>query len=81
MSRLPMLPARVPAAAARLSRPEDPRSVAERSMKSRWATMPVVCFASCSTCTLIAPAKTRRAMPGESLAGPLGAGLGADVLY
>ena len=29
MSRLPMLPGRVPAAAARLSRPEDPRSAAE----------------------------------------------------
>jgi hypothetical protein len=29
MSRLPMLPVRVPAAAARVSRPEDPRSVAE----------------------------------------------------
>ena len=29
MSRLPMLPGRVPAAAVRLSRPEDPRSVAE----------------------------------------------------
>jgi hypothetical protein len=27
------------------------------------------CFASCSTCTLIAPTKTWRAMPGESLAG------------
>ena len=29
MSRLPKLPGRMPAAAARLSRPEDPRSVAE----------------------------------------------------
>jgi|HubBroStandDraft_2_1064218.scaffolds.fasta_scaffold628484_2 hypothetical protein len=29
MSRLPMLPGRVPAPAVRLSRPEDPRSVAE----------------------------------------------------
>ena len=29
MSRLPMLPGRVPAVAVRLSRPEDPRSVAE----------------------------------------------------
>jgi hypothetical protein len=29
MSRLPMLPGRVPTAAARLSLPEDPRSVAE----------------------------------------------------
>ena len=29
MSRLPMLPGRVPAAAVRLWRPEDPRSVAE----------------------------------------------------
>ena len=29
MSRWPMLPGRVPAAAARLSRPEDPRNVAE----------------------------------------------------
>jgi hypothetical protein len=28
------------------------------------------CFASCSTCTLIAPTKTRPAIPGESLAGP-----------
>jgi hypothetical protein len=29
MSRLPMLPDRVPTAAARLSRPEDPRNVAQ----------------------------------------------------
>ena len=35
----------------------------------RRAMLPVLCCASCSTCTLIAPAKTRLAMPGESLAG------------
>jgi hypothetical protein len=63
MSRLPMLPGRVPAAAACLSRPEDPRSVAEALYDESLGD-------DVDSNTLIAPAKTRRAMPSESLAGP-----------
>jgi hypothetical protein len=61
MSRLPMLACRDRKTRATLLR---------RSMTSRWATMPVLCFANYSTYTLIAPAKTGRAMSGESLARP-----------
>ena len=59
MSRLPLLPCRVPTAAARLSQPEDPRNVAEalyeefagrrcRFYALRAARPPDMCYILCS---------------------------------
>src|SRR5262245_36107388 len=53
MNRLPMLPARVPPLRLACRDRKTRAALLRRSMTSRWATMLVLCFASCSTGTLL----------------------------